>query len=77
MIPNEERHKAKSERRQRWNFLAVKKLLGLSRGTISKNNSDFYFWIVFISLERNTNLNNNVKIKTFATLECLLRTLKY
>ena len=43
MIPNEERHKAKSERRQRWNFLAVKKLLGLSRGTISKNNSDFYF----------------------------------
>ena len=43
MISNEERHKAKFERRQRWNFLAVKKSSGLSRGIISKNNSDFYF----------------------------------
>ena len=41
MIPNEEKHKAKSEGQQ-WHYLAVKKISALLRRKHQKNNDDFY-----------------------------------
>ena len=63
-----------------WHYLAVKNTRALSRGITSKNNGDFIVWIVFISLEQETNLNRKreyVKIKMFVMLLCFQKKLKY
>ena len=65
---------------ERWHYIAVKQLTALLREITWKHHDDFCFWIVFILLEKNNNLNHikkYVKKNIFAILQCLLKTLKY
>ena len=56
VIPNGEKHAAKSEGR-RWHYLTVKKLSALLRGITSKNNGDFYCLNCLHSFRTKTNLS--------------------
>ena len=69
MISNREKCEDRSEGKQQWDYLAVKKISALLRGLPSKNNEDFCC-LNCLHCYRTTNINlNRIKkhaiIKTF------------
>ena len=64
----------------RSHYLVVKKLSALLRGITSKDQGDLYCLNCFYSFTTENKLNRikqYFKIKIFAVLECLLKTLNY
>ena len=63
MISNGEKgHKAKSEGRRRWHYLAAKKLSALLRGINSNHHGDFYFLNCFHSFETENKLQLHKRV---------------
>ena len=62
MIPNGKGRESKSEGRQRWHYLAVKKLSALVRGITPKNNAEFYFLNCLHSFRTKNKLESDKKV---------------
>ena len=62
IISNGEGCESKSEGRERWHYLAVKKLSALLRGITPKNNADFYFLNCLHSFRIKNKLESHKKV---------------